>query len=120
MSLGGPPKAVLGGPNRKVSPLPPAAETPPAPAVKGRKVVIKLPQETIVGEEEQGSITRASWARTPLRLAEVPEQRILRPPELRSAEPFLTDSERQAMPGSVDVFLPGKVSYLSTVRLSYP
>jgi hypothetical protein len=116
VSFGGPPKAVLGGPNRKVSPLPPAAtEAAPAPAAaKGKKAVVKFPQETFVGDDADRTVTRAPWARTPLLLAEVPEQPVLRPPELVTAEEYPTDSDRHYLPNIVDVFLPGKVRVLST------
>ena len=110
MSLGGPPKAVLGGPNRKVSPLPSAiAEAGPLPpTAKTKKAVVKFPRETVVDDTHR-TVTRAPWARTPLPLDEVPEQPVLRPPELVTAEAYLTDSDRYYLPNTVDVFLPGKV-----------
>jgi hypothetical protein len=113
MSLGGPPKAVLGGPNRKVSPLPPAAtEAPPPPAAaRGKKVVVRFPRETVVGDDGDQTVTRASWARTPIPLAEVPEQLMLRPPEAATAEAYPTDSDRYGLPNTLDVFLPGKVCF---------
>ncbi|KAK0465644.1 hypothetical protein IW261DRAFT_1686469 [Armillaria novae-zelandiae] len=71
LSIGGPPKAVLGGPNRKVSPIPPAAvaasgsSTPPASQTKPKKIVVNLPKEDITGDDGQ-VVGRASWARNPL------------------------------------------------------
>lgn len=115
MSLGGPPKAVLGGPNRKVSPLPPAAAEPaPAPATKVKKTVVKFPQESITeddGDQVNGdqSIKRPSWARIPLPLAQVPDHPTLAPPELITADAYPSDADRYGLPGTIDVFLPGKV-----------
>jgi hypothetical protein len=119
MSLGGPPKAVLGGPNRKVSPLPPAAaELTPATYCKGKKVIVKFPRETVVGDDIEQPITRPLWARTPLPLADVPDQPNAKPPQLTTAEVYLSDSERYDLPSTLDVFLPGKVGRLSSDSLS--
>ncbi|KAF9818476.1 hypothetical protein IEO21_02714 [Rhodonia placenta] len=105
ISVGGPPKAVLGGPQRKVSPLPggPAA-TAPAPTPKAKKVVVNLPRETVPGEGDEPS-TRQPWARTPL---PAPSHQEVVPPETHSAEPFPPDNWRYHLPDTVDVFLPGK------------
>ncbi|KAF8761712.1 hypothetical protein RHS01_00394 [Rhizoctonia solani] len=49
ISIGGPPKAVLGGPNRKTSPLPPTPageNAPPLPDVKRKKCTVRLPLES--------------------------------------------------------------------------
>ena len=112
MNLGGPPKAVLGGPNRKVSPLPPPVEVAPAPAPKGKKMTVKFPQETISGEDAAEKPSRAPWARTPLPISDVPEQVVSHPPEVASAECFPSDAERYDLPNSLEVFLPGKVCLL--------
>lgn len=114
ISLGGPPKAILGGPNRKVSPLPPAATevTSAIAAAKAKKVVVKFPQETVVGDDTAQQATRTLWARTPIPLAEVPEQPLPKPPQLATAEELMTDAERYSLPGTLDVFLPGKVWHL--------
>ncbi|THG97227.1 hypothetical protein EW026_g4730 [Hermanssonia centrifuga] len=73
VSTGGPPKAVLGGPQRKVTPLPPiaAAVTPVVP--KTKKVIVNLPKETIKEGEDSGK--RQEWARSPVPIPEIPEQR---------------------------------------------
>lgn len=106
VSIGGPPKAPLGGPGRKLSPFPPpqAASTP---APKGKKVVVNIPVETIQSNTGETPM-RPPWARTPLATAnsEVP---IITPPEIYSAELYPPDSWRQNIPDTVDVFLPGKV-----------
>ncbi|OJA16781.1 hypothetical protein AZE42_03298 [Rhizopogon vesiculosus] len=108
VSIGGPPKAPLGGPGRKHSPLPPPQVTS-TPAPKGKKVVVNIPVETIsddVGE----SPTRPPWARTPVPLANSEEPTVV-PPEIYSAEPYPPDSWRQNVPDTVDVFLPGKIAW---------
>ncbi|KAJ7294054.1 hypothetical protein C8J57DRAFT_1445011 [Mycena rebaudengoi] len=81
-SIGGPPKAVLGGPARKLSPLPPVV-----PAVP-KKMTVKLPKESPVGENGQPA-AKPSWARTPLET------------------PFVY-RELKRFPSTIDVFLPGK------------
>jgi hypothetical protein len=119
VSIGGPPKAVLGGPNRKpVSPLPPtAAATPaaapepatpapapaPAPApIKTKKVVVKIPKErTDDGPEE--------WAREPIREEDLPEVILPELLELTTRESYPSDYDRLVLPPTLDVFLPGKV-----------
>jgi hypothetical protein len=117
VSLGGPPKAVLGGPNRKVSPLPPAATEvpPPTAATRGKKMVVKFPQETVFGDDKDLVVTRAPWARSPLPLAEVPEQLVLRPPDLVTAEAYPTDPDRYDLPKTLGIFLPGKVCFLRRI-----
>jgi hypothetical protein len=112
MSLGGPPKAVLGGPNRKVSPLPPVAAevTPSIPTAKGKKMIVKFPRETVTADDPEQPVTRPLWARTPL--VDVPEQQAPKPPQLTTAEAYLSDIERYDLPSTLDVFLPGKVGPL--------
>lgn len=105
LSIGGPPKAVLGGPARKTSPMP----VPPT-TEKTKKVSVKLPKETIPGEDGEPSM-RAEWARN---VADHPVdyQEVGIPlPDVSSAEPYPPDSWRLHIPNAVDVFLPGKVSF---------
>ncbi|KAF9017592.1 hypothetical protein BDZ89DRAFT_1074684, partial [Hymenopellis radicata] len=112
LSIGGPPKAVLGGPNRKLSPIPPTAATPsPAPPpVKPKKVVVNLPKETIRAED--GSVTgRAEWARSPLDAPPIPPAPVVAPIETNTREDFPSDIWRYTMPPTVDVFLPGKSAW---------
>lgn len=117
VSTGGPPKAVLGGPQRKVSPLPPAAAAvvastvPAAPKVK--KVVVNLPKETSAEGEVSG--TRLPWARTPIPVSQCPSQPAVPPPEIASSEAYPPDAWRHHIPPTVDVFLPGKVTYTSAL-----
>ncbi|KAG5646905.1 hypothetical protein DXG03_001981 [Asterophora parasitica] len=105
LSIGGPPKAVLGGPARKVSPLPVVAPSPAPQKVK--KVNVNLPKETIPAEEEGQPPTRASWARTVLDGFEYKDQEVA-PVELTTAEPYPPDEWRNQVPNTLDVFLPGK------------
>ncbi|KAF8139758.1 hypothetical protein EV363DRAFT_1497627 [Boletus edulis] len=106
VSIGGPPKAPLGGPGRKHSPLPPA---PPAPTLKGKKVIVNLPVETIPGTEDQ-SPSRPAWARTPMPTTSH-DQPVVMPPEIATADPYPPDTWRHHIPDTVDVFLPGKVAW---------
>ncbi|KAG1889196.1 hypothetical protein F4604DRAFT_1710706 [Suillus subluteus] len=89
VSIGGPPKAPLGGPGRKHSPLPPP-HAAPTPAPKGKKVVVNIPVETILGDIGELS-TRPPWARTPVAALNV--------------------EEPETFPDTVDVFLPGKAAW---------
>lgn len=104
VSIGGPPKAPLGGPGRKHSPLPPV---PPPPAQKGKKVIVNLPVETIPGTEDQPS-SRPPWARTPMPTTTHEEPAVLFP-EVTTGYPYPPDNWRFSIPDTVDVFLPGKV-----------
>ncbi|KAF9457468.1 hypothetical protein BDZ94DRAFT_1227839 [Collybia nuda] len=108
LSIGGPPKAVLGGPARKHSPLPPAAANTPPPAApqKVKRTNVKLPKETVL--EDNGRLSsRPSWARTPLAPSEWVDREIL-PVDTTSAESFPPDDWRKHIPNTLDVFLPGK------------
>ncbi|KIK96867.1 hypothetical protein PAXRUDRAFT_825497 [Paxillus rubicundulus Ve08.2h10] len=104
VSVGGPPKAPLGGPGRKHSPLPPL---PPPATQKGKKIVVNLPVETISGTGGQLCV-RPPWARTPMPRASHDEPEVA-PPEIASAEPYPPDACRYHIPDTVGVFLPGKV-----------
>lgn len=114
LSIGGPPKAVLGGPARKVSPLPgaigpsitPSSSTPAPP--KTRKIVVNLPKETSVGEDGDPA-TRPEWARSPLANEFVYADIPVAPVEISTAELYPPDSYRLSLPNSIDVYLPGKV-----------
>ncbi|PBL01426.1 hypothetical protein ARMGADRAFT_1160623 [Armillaria gallica] len=116
LSIGGPPKAVLGGPNRKVSPIPPAAiaasgsSTPPASQMKPKKIVVNLPKEDITGDNGQ-VVGRASWARNPLSdpvILPLPDVAAV---ETYSIEIYPSNDWRYDIPPSIDVFLPGKSAW---------
>ncbi|KAH9949523.1 hypothetical protein B0H21DRAFT_728360 [Amylocystis lapponica] len=113
VSVGGPPKAVLGGPQRKVSPMPAAPATAASPAnvpPKPKKVVVNFPRETIPGEGDAPP-TRQTWARTPLQPSQVPEALDVPPVDITTADPYPPDGWRYHLPNTVDVFLPGKSSW---------
>ncbi|KAJ7674417.1 hypothetical protein B0H17DRAFT_1161725 [Mycena rosella] len=106
LSIGGPPKAVLGGPARKLSPLPPVAAPAPPPA-KPKKMIVKLPKES--SKDEDGKpLEKPSWARTPLETPFVYKEVQVVEAELTTAESYPSESERYEMPPTIDVFLPGK------------
>ncbi|KAK0506525.1 hypothetical protein EDD18DRAFT_1123768 [Armillaria luteobubalina] len=116
LSIGGPPKAVLGGPNRKVSPIPPAAvaasgsSTPPSSQTKPKKIVVNLPKEDITGDNGQ-VVGRVSWARNPLS-----DPVILPLPDVvavdtYSIEIYPSNDWRYDIPPTIDVFLPGKSAW---------
>ncbi|CAE6389296.1 unnamed protein product [Rhizoctonia solani] len=87
ISIGGPPKAVLGGPNRKTSPLPPtpAGENAPGlPDVKKKKCIVRLPLESdqqLEGDAEDGDEsakrTKSLWSRSPILPSQLPPEVIL-------------------------------------------
>lgn len=110
LSIGGPPKALLGGPARKLSPLPPATNpsaTASGAPEKKKKVIVNLPNETIHGEHENSPVTRPDWARSPLPnvFADVP----VNPVEASTTAIYPPDEWRIELPNSIDVYLPGKV-----------
>jgi len=122
VSIGGPPKAVLGGPQRKPSPLPPNATpsssaTPlvpaatPEPTKPKKKYVVRLPVETITGEgssdaQSESALRRAPFARYPLPLdQDTPSEG----PDLLeiSSRELISD----ILPLTPGVSLPGKVGF---------
>ncbi|KAI6153142.1 hypothetical protein BKA82DRAFT_4442099 [Pisolithus tinctorius] len=107
VSIGGPPKAPLGGPGRKHSPM--AIQPPPPTMQKGKKIVVNLPVETIPGTNGDPP-SRPSWARTPMPTTST-EEPVIIPPEIDTAELFPPDAWRYAIPNAIDVFLPGKFAW---------
>lgn len=106
-SIGGPPKAVLGGPARKLSPLPPVVPTAQLPAAKPKKVIVKLPKESPMDEDGK-PLEKPSWARTPLETPFVYKEVQVIQAELTSSDAYPPENERHEMPPTIDVFLPGK------------
>lgn len=104
MSTGGPPKALLGGPNRNQSPAVLVAAA--LEKAKLKKIVVKLPVEKI---DQDDSTVPSIWVRIPLDVSEIPEQFEVLPPEICTADIVPDDSSRTLLPPNVDVFLPGKV-----------
>ncbi|KXN84795.1 hypothetical protein AN958_12089 [Leucoagaricus sp. SymC.cos] len=109
-SIGGPPKAILGGPARKLSPIPPGASISPAPPAKPKKVLVNLPKETSEGTEG-GLPTRQPWARTPLPLPTGEQEQNVESAELITRESYPPDVWKRMMPEVLDVFLPGKAAW---------
>ncbi|KDQ54972.1 hypothetical protein JAAARDRAFT_356249 [Jaapia argillacea MUCL 33604] len=112
VSLGGPPKAALGGPGRNHAPIPAplVAAAAVAPPSKTKKIPVSFPQETIPGRDGEPS-HRADWARCPIPSSQLPDERIVEPPELTTADPHPPDAWRYVLPDTVDVFLPGKSAW---------
>ncbi|CAE7064529.1 unnamed protein product [Rhizoctonia solani] len=118
ISIGGPPKAVLGGPNRKTSPLPPtpAGENAPAlPDVKKKKCTVKLPLESEqeLNEEEDGpKRTKSLWSRSPVPHSQLPPELILCDElEIASAEPHPEHVKQKEIGSTAAVFLPSKLQW---------
>ncbi|QRV76805.1 hypothetical protein RhiJN_04820 [Ceratobasidium sp. AG-Ba] len=111
-----PPKAVLGGPNRKTSPLPPmtpAGENAPGlPDVKKKKMTVKLPlesEEDKVDGAESGGRTKSLWSRSPVPASELPPEVLIDSGlEATTVEPHPDHVTRGDLPNSIGVFLPGK------------
>jgi hypothetical protein len=118
LSIGGPPKAILGGPARKLSPLPvPQATVPSAAPPKVKKLCVNLPKETIFGEVGEPQ-SRPSWARTPSTAFQVAHYHTP-PVDTITADIYPSDEWVKHMPNTIDVFLPGKVC-LITLFMSHP
>ncbi|KAF9068506.1 hypothetical protein BDP27DRAFT_1327171 [Rhodocollybia butyracea] len=133
LSIGGPPKAVLGGPQRKLSPNPPTStnvtsaavsgsSTPAGPPInstpvpvtaKAKKVLVNLPKETISSEEEGVPATRTVFAREPLKPEEISQDMRVIYPEATTCEEYPSEQFRHLFPSTVDVFLPGKLAWES-------
>jgi hypothetical protein len=140
LSIGGPPKAVLGGPQRNRSPNPATAgasgaangaaagggaagaaegeagkdkekEAAPSAAPK-KKVVIKLPQETVLGEDGKTVVSKADFARVPLPLVFYKHPKVPSV-EMTTADEFKLDVwvGKTQLPPSIDIYLPGKVRF---------
>ncbi|EJD55373.1 hypothetical protein AURDEDRAFT_109718 [Auricularia subglabra TFB-10046 SS5] len=117
ISTGGPPKAPLGGPQRKTSPLPPgAAGSAAAGATTAggdaknklqKKVIVKLPVE----RKPAADASEPLWTRTPLPHNQVPSQHAGDPPQIASMDGHPMDWPRNTLPASLDVFLPGKAAW---------
>ena len=103
--LGGPPKAPLGGPGKKVVTPIPAAALAVQEKLKAKKVIVKLPVESDINNEDGKSL----WTRVPIPSSSLEVPKEVSPPETNSANIFPDDSFAKLLPPTVDVFLPGKV-----------
>lgn len=133
ISIGGPPRAALGGPQRKATTPTPAAPTSTVLEGKLRKVVVKLPKETVEDEsaeqDQEGNpvasssrTSRPTWARYPISPDSLPEQPAPVPPQIASVEIYPShlpedegDSAESAAPAAATVVLPRRVSLCSIV-----
>ncbi|KAG8904083.1 hypothetical protein FRC00_014265, partial [Tulasnella sp. 408] len=123
ISIGGPPRAALGGPQRKATTPTPAAATSTVVEGKARKVVVKLPKETVEDEsaeqDQEGnpvassSRSRPTWARYPIPPASLPEHPAPVPPQIASVEIYPShlpedegDSAESAASPAATVVLP--------------
>jgi len=116
LSIGGPPKAVLGGPARKLSPLPPTSAvaslsntTVSIVPEKKKKHIVNLPKETVHGEHQDSPVTRPDWARSPSP-HEFSDEPVI-PAQVTTADIYPPDKYRIELPTTIDVYLPGKVLY---------
>jgi hypothetical protein len=122
ISIGGPPKAVLGGPRKvdatSASDVAPGALSSLAGGVvevakpKSKKCIVKLPIEwPSTAGSSTGEILRTPWARNPLRIPVSDELDCAPPPDIITMEiyPELGSSGAHALPSTIEVFLPGKV-----------
>ncbi|KAH8120720.1 hypothetical protein DFH11DRAFT_1500736 [Phellopilus nigrolimitatus] len=105
--IGGPPKAMLGGPNRKVSPLPPTAVAFQE-KLKSKRVIVRLPLETEADKEFGDASRRSLWSRRPVAASDIELKPDLPPPETNSVDMHPEESFQKYFPPTVDVFLPGK------------
>jgi len=109
ISLGGPPKATLGGPMNKHTAAP---MTNPASSaavlektLKGKKLAVKIPNEK---STEDGSMP--TFARIPVPVSQLPPLKEHFAVETTTAALFPEERPKGEMPKTIDVFLPGKVS----------
>jgi hypothetical protein len=82
---------------------------------KLKKCIVKMPLESpsIAGPSTEDNIPqRPPWARNPLRASLSDELESLPPPDIITAEiyPDHSDSGTHALPTTIEVYLPGKVS----------
>ncbi|KAH9992519.1 hypothetical protein BJV74DRAFT_962454 [Russula compacta] len=113
VSTAGPPKAQLGGAGKNYRPPSPTANAlanATAQNQKTKKTIVNLPKETTPGVDGEPS-TRTSFARTPIPLHLVLPQPSVPPPDVVSAIIHPQDSLRVSIPGTIDVFLPGKPAW---------
>jgi len=123
ISLGGPPKAPLGGPNRKHSPMPATAVVATAAVQeksKSKKVVVKFPLESTPKErgedQNESEIKYSLWSRVPLKGVELSSMKDIPPPDMITMEPHPIE-QRGSFPATIDVYLPGKVLILRVIGI---
>ena len=120
ISTGGPPKALLGGPQRKHSPMPAVVPANPLNALvtKLKKVVVKLPAERLQLLSEGTEATEmvySLWSRKPLPHTQAPRMDHVDFPEAMSMDTHPIE-QSSALPATIDVFLPGKVININPIQ----
>ncbi|KAH9053318.1 hypothetical protein EDB87DRAFT_1652018 [Lactarius vividus] len=109
VSIGGPPKAQLGGAGKNYRPPSPTANTVTV-TQKSNKATVNLPKETVPAGDGRPP-TRSSFARTPIPPHLIPPQPPVPPPDVISADIYPPDILRVEVPDTVEVFLPGKSAW---------
>ncbi|KAH9067004.1 hypothetical protein EDB83DRAFT_2542288 [Lactarius deliciosus] len=109
VSIGGPPKAQLGGAGKNYRPPSPTANAVIV-TQKSNKATVNLPKETVPAGDDRPP-TRSSFARTPIPPHLVPPQPSVPPPDVISADIHPPDNLRVEVPDTVEVFLPGKPAW---------
>ncbi|KAG8887081.1 hypothetical protein FRB98_000608 [Tulasnella sp. 332] len=114
ISIGGPPKALLGGPQKKpITPIPgvaPVVINSSNSDVKLKKVVVKLPKESesdgTMGDDvaESSSQAKSRWTRHPIPQQSVPSMPPVEPPVLVSRDVY--SDEDSDLSEKVTVILP--------------
>ncbi len=111
VSIGGPPKAVLGGPQRKVTPLPsilPEDTTPVAEVkVSIKKPTVHLPDETGPVVYDGNTYSTPPWSRNPL-AGEI-DTSLPSPPDISSRVVYPTKTVPFSPEANIEVFLPDHV-----------
>jgi hypothetical protein len=111
ISLGGPPKATLGGPQNKhvAAPLTNPATSAAAleKTLKGKKLIVKPPVE---GPNEEGIVRE--YTRYPVPQAELPAFEEPASLDIKTADIYPEERPRDQFPKTLEVFLPGKVCRL--------
>jgi hypothetical protein len=112
VSLGGPPKATLGGPQNKhvAAPMTNPASSAAAleKTLKGKKIAVKIPKES----SEEDGVAPPEFARRPIPVSELPAFDEPRPLDTNTAISYPDERPKGDLPRTVEVFLPGKVSEL--------
>ncbi|PVF94544.1 hypothetical protein CPB86DRAFT_808513 [Serendipita vermifera] len=108
VSLGGPPKATLGGPQNKHVAAPMTNPASSAAAIekvlKGKKINVKIPKES----SDEDGVAPPEFARRPIPVSELPAFDEPRPLDTNTAIMYPEERPRGDLPRTVEVFLPGK------------
>ena len=109
--IGGPPKATLGGPNRKVSPMPPTVQAAAiAEKLKAKKIPVKLPAESEEIDLSVEGARKSLWTRSVSATYESSEVASLPPPSITTGAVHPDESHKTNLPDTIDICLPLPVS----------